>query len=38
VQESLKRLWPRWSDALEGLEPLDDDMAAAGRSQEGEEE
>ena len=21
VQESLKRLWPRWSDALDGLEP-----------------
>ena len=24
VQARLRRLWPRWSDALEGLEPEDD--------------
>jgi len=24
VRERLARLWPRWSDALEGLEPADD--------------
>jgi regulatory protein len=24
VKERLSRLWPRWSDALDGLEPVDD--------------
>ena len=37
VQESLKRLWPRWSDALDGLEPVDDDAAALGRPHEEKE-
>ena len=27
VQDSLKRLGPRWSDALDGLEPASEDEA-----------
>ena len=34
VQERLRALWPKWSDALEGLEPLDDE--ALGRGTDGE--
>jgi regulatory protein len=30
VHERLKALWPRWSDALEGLEPLEPVEAHAG--------
>ena len=30
VHERLKALWPRWSDALEGLEPLEPAEAHAG--------
>jgi len=29
ASERLSRLWPRWSDALEGLEPLDDTGGAS---------
>ncbi len=29
VRERLSRLWPRWSDALEGLEPADDPGGAS---------
>jgi regulatory protein len=29
VRERLSRLWPKWSDALEGLEPVDDTGGAS---------
>ena len=31
AQGRLRALWPRWSDALEGLEPLDEEAEAGGR-------
>ena len=36
VQQRLRALWPRWSDALEGLEPLDDEALARGSDGDGE--
>jgi regulatory protein len=35
VQSRLRALWPRWSDALEGLEPLEDE--ALGRGTDGDD-
>lgn len=36
VRGRLQALWPRWSDALEGLEPLDDDAPLADEADHGE--
>jgi regulatory protein len=35
VRERLSALWPRWRDALDGLEPLDEDQAQHGRDTDG---